>query len=522
MYSVVLADDEPLIIKGLLKMVDWEQLNAEVVGTAKNGQQLIEQIQRLAPDIIISDISMPKQSGIDVVRYIKENGLRSKVIFLSAYQEFDYAKQALKYGVVEYLLKPVAKDELEGAVVKAKEALEDKLSLEYLKEDKESPQAVFKAATSEYGFKELYKKFEDMGMPVSGVCYVGVCFAVVGMEKEKSKSQGERELLRFTVFKRIEEYVAKEKLGFCLKREVRYCSMILFYPKEESKRCYGDVSSVLERIEHKYGVCLAAGIGKRVDSLSQLKFAWKTASFACKLYYFQPDKITVYDHINKEYDKSFDDYNAAYQEIVRSILHQEPGWREKLPACIGLIGEIHYGNRVVAENRCVALLMELMRELCNYCQIGEADRSQYEHFVSQVRDLETFHELESYVTDYITQFIEKRVFPNMGGENETVRNIKLYIREHYGQDINLKILSKEFFMNPYYFSAFFKQKTGKNFKDYLASVRMEKALELLLADNGLSVQELAKKVGYNDTKAFSEKFKQYYGESPVSYKRVNR
>lgn len=95
MYSVVLADDEPLIIKGLLKMVDWEQLNAEVVGTAKNGQQLIEQIQRLAPDIIISDISMPKQSGIDVVRYIKENGLRSKVIFLSAYQEFDYAKQAL-------------------------------------------------------------------------------------------------------------------------------------------------------------------------------------------------------------------------------------------------------------------------------------------------------------------------------------------------------------------------------------------------------------------------------------------
>ena len=107
------------------------------------------------------------------------------------------------------------------------------------KEDKESPQAVFKAATSEYGFKELYKKFEDMGMPVSGVCYVGVCFAVVGMEKEKSKSQGERELLRFTVFKRIEEYVAKEKLGFCLKREVRYCSMILFIQRGKQTMLWG-------------------------------------------------------------------------------------------------------------------------------------------------------------------------------------------------------------------------------------------------------------------------------------------
>ena len=99
----------------------------------------------------------------------------------------------------------------------------------------------------------------------------------------------------------------KKKLGFCLKREVRYCSMILFYPKEESKRCYGDVSSVLERIEHKYGVCLAAGIGKRIrQTFRQLKFAWKTGVI-CHVSFiiFNRIKITVYDHINKEYDKSF-------------------------------------------------------------------------------------------------------------------------------------------------------------------------------------------------------------------------
>ena len=77
-------------------------------------------------------------------------------------------------------------------------------------------------------------------------------------------------------------------------------------------------------------------------------------------------------------------------------------------------------------------------------------------------------------------------------------------------------------MNQYYFSSFFKQKTGKNFKDYLVEVRMQKALELLLENSGMSTQELARKVGYNDAKSFSEKFRQYYGESPVNYKKINK
>ena len=123
---------------------------------------------------------------------------------------------------------------------------------------------------------------------------------------------------------------------------------------------------------------------------------------------------------------------------------------------------------------------------------------------------------------YLEQFVEKTVFSNLGNENETIRGIKFYIRENYDQEINLRSLSQHFFMNQYYFSSFFKQKTGKNFKDYLVEVRVQKALELLLENSGMSTQELARKVGYNDAKSFSEKFRQYYGESPVNYKKINK
>lgn len=251
MFSVIIADDEPLIIKGLLKMVDWQRLDAKVIATARNGEQLINHMEELSPDIIISDISMPGKSGIDVIRYIEEHHLKSKVIFLSAYQEFEYAKQAVHYGVTDYLLKPVSQEELEGAIIKAEQACEDKLFLGCHQEDKKSTQVV------------------------------------------------------------------------------------------------------------------------------------------------------------------------------------------------------------------------------------------------------------------------------MGNENETIRNIKRYIRENFAQDINLKLLSGQFYMNQYYFSTFFKQKTGKNFKDYLVEVRMLKAMELLQNDSGISTQTLANKVGYHDVRTFSEKFKQYYGESPVNYKRIN-
>ena len=522
MFSVVIADDEPLIIKGLMKMVDWEKLNTQVIGTSRNGEQLIRQIDEMSPDIIISDISMPHQSGIDVIKYINEKGLKSKVIFLSAFQEFEYAKQALRYGVIEYLLKPVTKEELELSIIKAERALKDNLSLEYLQEDAKSAQAVFKAVTSEYEYQDLYKKFEQMGVPTSDASYTGACFSAVEDRGRAEKNRSEFELLRFTVFKKIEDHAVKRKNGFCLKREADFCNMIFFYGKNQEETILTDVKALIRTMEREYGIRLTAGIGKRTDSLSDLKFAYKTAAFACNLYYFKQDPVIIYDRINKEYHHSFDDYNEAYSALVKAILLRDDMWLDQLKQCLELIGELHYGNRVVAENRCVALLMELLRELGNYCRLDEEDRHKYEGFVSGIRSVGTFQKVKAMILRYLEQFVEKTVFSNLGNENETIRGIKFYIRENYDQEINLRSLSQHFFMNQYYFSSFFKQKTGKNFKDYLVEVRMQKALELLLENSGMSTQELARKVGYNDAKSFSEKFRQYYGESPVNYKKINK
>ena len=110
MFKIILADDEPVIIRGLRKMLQWDRLDAEIVAEASNGEELLTKIEKYSPDIVISDVAMPKMSGLDVIQRVRKNDNKMKFIFLSGYQEFEYVRTAIRYEAQEYLLKPVGKE----------------------------------------------------------------------------------------------------------------------------------------------------------------------------------------------------------------------------------------------------------------------------------------------------------------------------------------------------------------------------------------------------------------------------
>ncbi|MNI17424.1 putative response regulatory protein [compost metagenome] len=116
---VLLADDEPVILRGLKKLISWDTLGLDIVGEAKDGIELKAMIDTCMPDLVISDISMPGFSGIDIIRDIHESGRPVKVVFISAYQEFSYARQAVQYGALDYIVKPVNTGQLEQVVGRA-------------------------------------------------------------------------------------------------------------------------------------------------------------------------------------------------------------------------------------------------------------------------------------------------------------------------------------------------------------------------------------------------------------------
>lgn len=130
MYKIVIIDDEPMIIKGLTTLVPWFEIGCEVVGIAENGLDGLAKVKELQPDIVISDIQMPKLSGLEMIRSITQARINVKCILLTGYRQFEYAKEAIDLGVLKYLLKPTNLEEIKAAVVEMTQLIDEEQSRE--------------------------------------------------------------------------------------------------------------------------------------------------------------------------------------------------------------------------------------------------------------------------------------------------------------------------------------------------------------------------------------------------------
>lgn len=519
MFKIIIADDEPVIIRGLKKMINWERLSAEVIGEAANGEELLKKTEELKPDIIISDVAMPRKTGLDVIRRIRENGWKIKVIFLSGYQEFDYVKKAISYEAVDYLLKPVGQEELEQSILRAEKMLRTDSPMEYWEEEKDDMQTVFKKINSEYECRDLYGHFQEMGIETEGKAFIGACFAISPELNRKVTDQNMRELLRFSIFKRIQEYLREKKSGFVIKREPNSSNVILLLEKgQDDAWVQGEIGRIREHIYGEYKVWLITGIGKRVEQASDLKYAYKTAKFSCELYYFCEEEVVWYQDIAREFHSSFEDYNSCYKELLDRIFNRRGEWTRSLARILDIIENLHYGNRYAAENRCIAMTMDLYRDLQEYRVLTEDSREEYDRFTAKIRAQSTFRDMKKLVVGYLGKLMGERVLSGADNERETITLVKNYIQEHYAEDISLGTMAKMVYMNQYYFSTFFKKETGQNFKNYLVEVRMREAMKLLMCSE-MKTYELAEAVGYHDVRTFTDKFREVFGDSPSAYKK---
>ena len=237
MWRVVIADDEGVILQGLKKLIDWKSLEVELVGEARDGQRLKEVIEETKPDIVIADIMMPHMTGLEVIRWYYETHSHAKFIFISGYEEFSYAKEALKNGAVDYLLKPVGRKELEEAVGKAIEKLEEQNTIEIFREEDDEVHRLFREINDgqEFENEELYQLFANENIEFAGHFFVGIC---VGIRPDRAAElvadSFERfNLLRFSVYNKIAHSCVEWRLC-CGKTIVHYISWE-YFPVEKKK-----------------------------------------------------------------------------------------------------------------------------------------------------------------------------------------------------------------------------------------------------------------------------------------------
>lgn len=166
-YKIIIIDDEPMILKGLQQLVKWEDINCVVSGTAKNGEEGLELIKTIMPDIVISDIRMPKLSGLEMINLSKDIQQDTKFIVLTGHRDFDYAREALDLGVVKYLLKPTNIEDIKSAVLDAMMMLDDERSKEEdIKELRDRLQYVTRVQKSEIEATEMTTQEDSEESPV--------------------------------------------------------------------------------------------------------------------------------------------------------------------------------------------------------------------------------------------------------------------------------------------------------------------------------------------------------------------
>lgn len=524
MWKVVIADDEGVILRGLKKLIDWESVEVELAGEARDGQQLKEVIEQTDPDIVIADIMMPHMTGLEVIRWYNEAHSHAKFIFVSGYQEFTYAKEALKSGAVDYLLKPVGRKDLEDAVRKAIQKLEEQNTIEIFKEEDDEMQKLFREINDGQGFEndELYKLFETENIDFEGHFFVGICVGIrPDVAADMVQDSFERfNLLRFSIYSQISQKLRGK--AFVLRKDDCALHLMGVFPcGEEDIFVEKYVMPVVQQVSEQVHTELSVGIGMYSTDAKQLKNAYKTAKFAFELYYFEEKPLIDFRNIHKDYTVSFEDYAKSVDEAYHAIIAHDDSYLEKIDKIMDNVEAIHYGNKNAALSRVMYFAAEIGTKLFQYQLVGGDYNEMQEKLQKDTEQRKTFHALRKCIWDYYQNLWVLLDKNGKSKDKVMIEQVKDYIKAHYAEDMSIKELADVACVSQNYFSALFKKETGQNYKAYLTSIRMEEAIKLLRTTD-LKTYEIGEKVGYNNVRRFVDAFKQIYNASPMEYKKSIR
>lgn len=373
--KLLIVDDEPVIVRGLLQLIDYAALGYDQILSATKSSDALHLLRTQKPEALLSDIAMPGLSGLELLRLIREESIPTQVIFLSGFRSFDYAQEALSLGAKDYLVKPVDTDKLAGdlkEIADRYQQLQTQQRLQRRLENITRPNPVFTAVQTD-------------DRPFSMIC-----FHLTVDQQQSSLSAG---LLHFSALSKAESYCMERGCTTFLKDDY-LCVLVHGSDEEECRRLAGEISADCSR------------------------------------------------HVEKALSRPF---NAV---IYPGLLHRT----QDIP------------------------------EALQYCR----------------QQLSIPHE-DQHMDDSL---IEK---------------IRGYIARHYGEDLSLEVMSSQFAMNPSYFSAFFHQKTGIKYKDYLTRIRITEAKRLLLKGD-LRIYEVSQQVGFTDVRYFSQVFLKATGVLPKDYR----
>lgn len=509
--KIVIVEDETRIREGIEKLIKRISDEYEMIALAENGEEGLQTIIENKPEIVVTDIKMPKMDGIEMLTRLKEISKMPKVIVLSAYSDFEYARQAIKLGVSEYILKPISVIEFTNSF---------KSLCKQIKDEKEKENSIFKTESLDFIIEqELYygnqidehikrALLERYQFDIEKEsCLVTVYF---GRRYERLKEEVKEELENVLKYNSMTKYLILD-----LAREKRL--LVLFYQYEDIKKIERWFqNSIVSFVMDKFGDYACFGWAK-IEKIKEIKNVYKTLSKAMdwnivlgkgimisypKVLQIQGNLVSYPLFIEQEVKESIcaDNWEKVERKIIEFLNYFKRG--------------ILYSPQEVKECfvRFVWGILNVIKEVNHLCY----DKFEQQVLLDQIMNAITFWELEETVYEVLGVLKDNSMIDGRK-ESLLIQRMKSLVHEFYNQGITLDEIAVELQKTPEYLGTQFHKEVGMTYSSYVKRYRIEKAKKLLLGTD-LKIYKIAEQVGYQDPKYFSKVFKELEGKLPGEYR----
>lgn len=527
MYKIMLADDEGIVIDSLKFIIEKEFGDECIVEYAKTGRSVIELAENFRPDIAIMDIQMPGINGIEAMKEIRTFAGGTIFIVMSAYDKFDYAKEAIRLGVMEYITKPMERTKIVAAIKNAMRRIDsdrEKRSNELMiKEKLETVEPIIESGlVYNILLQEQFREDIESYKSILGLeSDYGFMLAVVCGDNQEGSHMTNAIGSSVKISNRYREIRENLKENFkCIVGTVMANKIAVLVPCEADYEDYNERIELIGRarelarnLKKKTDISFRIGIGsvKNLDNMSESYQQALRALAATTGTVAHVDDLPI----GCEYEENYpvDLEKNLFSKIEKGDMN---GAMADADSYFEWMRETNEQNFMAI--RLKILEFALWAERLAYLNGGQTYRfTSRDEYLPQIMSMNDCDSMKNWFMNKISESCKNILNKQEERSSNIISQAKDYIKQHFSKDISLDDVSRQVNISPYYFSKIFKEETGENFIEYLTNIRIDKAKDLL-RNTEYSMKEICTMCGYSDPNYFSRSFRKNVGVTPTEYK----
>lgn len=508
--KILIVEDEFIVRQGIIKTVDWTSINCEIIGEASDGKEAVEKVKELVPDIIITDVCMREMDGIMLLKRLKEDEVDVKAIILSGYNDFEYAKSAMELGVRHYLLKPIENEKLIDAILSVREEI------------KKEKKTINFASKQQIALRKLLEEenatvlAEDMGVIVPEGRFV-----VTNIKIEKGYEENNNEALKYTteLLESI-DYFSSIDSHYNISILVGERNVVMIIFEKNGKMAEGSIlKNIRKHFVLKTGKSLSIGISRIGDDLSRIHELYEQSCIALKnKSSFEPNSLIYYDDVKlleERFEPIFSEKEKT--EILDAIdVNDVEKVQKVLRAFFDKLKEYEYVDITNLKNTVIELAVIMVKQAAKNFEEMQLVFGRKIRPATEIVQLEKLSDIEEWFEEFLDKLKSHVEFMDVYKFSTLIKEVCIYIMQNYSNKLSVEILAKQFFVSEGHLMRAFKKETNMTIIEFVMEYRIFIAKNLL-KDKNYKIYDVARKVGYDDTKYFSKVFKRITGETPNKY-----